>query len=92
MTERGLRVDHSTIGILTHFYLRESPFSGGGISEGEADSSERQTWEADIMSSIDKKLEKEVKEGKIPKAIEDLPSEWAPRRTGNRLASATPHI
>jgi hypothetical protein len=29
------------------------------------------------MSPIDKKMEKEVKEGKIPKPIEDLPSEWA---------------
>jgi hypothetical protein len=29
------------------------------------------------MGPIDKKFEKEVKEGKIPKAIEDLPSEWA---------------
>ena len=29
------------------------------------------------MSPIDKKLKKEVKEGKIPKLIEDLPSEWA---------------
>jgi hypothetical protein len=29
------------------------------------------------MSPIDKKFEKEVKEGKIPKPIEDLPSEWA---------------
>ena len=29
------------------------------------------------MSPIDKKLEKEEKEGKIPKPIEDLPSEWA---------------
>jgi hypothetical protein len=29
------------------------------------------------MTPIDKKLEKEVSEGKIPKPIEDLPSEWA---------------
>ena len=29
------------------------------------------------MTPIDKKLEKDVKEGKIPKPIEDLPSEWA---------------
>ena len=29
------------------------------------------------MSPIDKKRDKEVKEGKIPKSIEDLPSEWA---------------
>lgn len=32
------------------------------------------------MSPIDKKLkeiEKDAKEGKIPKPIEDLPSEWA---------------
>jgi hypothetical protein len=29
------------------------------------------------MSPIDKKREKEVKEGKIPEPIEDLPSEWA---------------
>jgi hypothetical protein len=28
------------------------------------------------MSPIDKKLEEDVKEGKIPKPIEDLPSEW----------------
>lgn len=29
------------------------------------------------MGPIDKKLEKEVKKGRIPKPIEDLPSEWA---------------
>jgi hypothetical protein len=29
------------------------------------------------MTPIDKKLEKDVKVGKIPKPIEDLPSEWA---------------
>jgi hypothetical protein len=29
------------------------------------------------MNPIDKKREKEVKEGKIPEPIEDLPSEWA---------------
>ena len=29
------------------------------------------------MSPIDKKLKKEIHEGKIPKPIEDLPSEWA---------------
>src|ERR1019366_6046173 len=36
-----------------------------------------QRWETEVMTPIDKKLEKEVKEGKIPKPIEDLPSEWA---------------
>jgi hypothetical protein len=34
-------------------------------------------WETEGVGPIDKKLEKEVKEGKIPKPIEDLPSEWA---------------
>ena len=29
------------------------------------------------MIPIDKKLEKDMKEGKVPKPIEDLPSEWA---------------
>jgi len=29
------------------------------------------------MSPIDKKLDKDIKQGKIPKPIEDLPSEWA---------------
>jgi len=29
------------------------------------------------MDPIDKKLKKDIKEGKIPKPIEDLPSEWA---------------
>lgn len=29
------------------------------------------------MSPIDKKREKDVKEGKLPEPIEDLPSEWA---------------
>jgi hypothetical protein len=28
------------------------------------------------MGPIDKKFEKEIKQGKIPKPIEDLPSEW----------------
>jgi len=28
------------------------------------------------MGPIDQKFKKEVKEGKIPKPIEDLPSEW----------------
>jgi hypothetical protein len=29
------------------------------------------------MRPIDKKLEKDVEEGHIPKPIEDLPSEWS---------------
>ena len=29
------------------------------------------------MGPIDKKFKDEVKKGKIPKLIEDLPSEWA---------------
>jgi hypothetical protein len=29
------------------------------------------------MTPIDKKLEQDVKKAKIPKPIEDLPSEWA---------------
>ncbi len=29
------------------------------------------------MNPVDKKLDKEVKEGRIPKPIEDLPTEWA---------------
>ena len=29
------------------------------------------------MGPIDQKFKKEVKEGKIPEPIEDLPSEWA---------------
>jgi hypothetical protein len=29
------------------------------------------------MTPIDKKLEKDIQKGKIPKPIEDLPSEWA---------------
>jgi hypothetical protein len=36
-----------------------------------------QRWETEVMGPIDKKLEKDVKEGKIPEPIEDLPSEWA---------------
>jgi hypothetical protein len=36
-----------------------------------------QRWETKVMSPIDKKTEKEVKKGKIPEPIEDLPSEWA---------------
>ena len=36
-----------------------------------------QRWETEVMSPIDKKIEKDIKEGKIPKPIEDLPSEWA---------------
>jgi len=36
-----------------------------------------QRWETKVMSPIDKKIEKQEKEGKIPKPIEDLPSEWA---------------
>lgn len=28
------------------------------------------------MTPIDKKLEQDLKKGKIPKPIEDLPSEW----------------
>jgi hypothetical protein len=29
------------------------------------------------MRPIDKKIDEDIKEGKIPKPIEDLPSEWA---------------
>jgi hypothetical protein len=29
------------------------------------------------MSPIDKKIDKDVKEGKVPKPIEDLRSEWS---------------
>ncbi|MEQ1948370.1 MAG: hypothetical protein ABL995_14355 [Bryobacteraceae bacterium] len=29
------------------------------------------------MTPIDKKIQREIKEGKIPKPIEDLPSEYA---------------
>ncbi len=29
------------------------------------------------MDSIDKKIEKDIRHGKIPAPIEDLPSEWA---------------
>jgi hypothetical protein len=36
-----------------------------------------QKWETELMIPIDKKIEKEVKEGKIPRPVEDLPSEWA---------------
>jgi hypothetical protein len=36
-----------------------------------------QRWETEAMSPLDKKLKKEVIEGKIPEPIEDLPSEWA---------------
>jgi hypothetical protein len=28
------------------------------------------------MKPIDKKIEEDVKQGKVPKPIEDLPSEW----------------
>lgn len=34
-------------------------------------------WETEGMTPIDKKREKEAKEGKIPEPIEDLPAEWA---------------
>jgi hypothetical protein len=36
-----------------------------------------QRWESEVMTPADKKLDKDVKEGKIPKPIEDLPTEWA---------------
>jgi hypothetical protein len=36
-----------------------------------------QRWETEVMGPIDKKIEKDVNEGKIPEPIEDLPSEWA---------------
>jgi hypothetical protein len=36
-----------------------------------------QRWESKVMTPADKKLDKDVKEGKIPKPIEDLPTEWA---------------
>ena len=29
------------------------------------------------MKPLDKKIDKDVKEGKVPKPIEDLPSEWS---------------
>jgi hypothetical protein len=42
------------------------------------------------MTPIDKKLEKEVKEGKIPKPIEDLPSEWA--KEDREIEGAKPNL
>ena len=42
------------------------------------------------MSPIDKKLEKEVKEGRIPKPIEDLPTEWA--KEDREIAGAKPDL
>jgi hypothetical protein len=35
------------------------------------------TWETEVVGPIDKKIEMDVNEGKIPEPIEDLPSEWA---------------
>ncbi len=29
------------------------------------------------MEPIDKKIEEDIKEGKVPEPIEDLPSEWS---------------
>jgi hypothetical protein len=42
------------------------------------------------MSAIDKKLEKDVKEGKIPEPIEDLPSEWA--KEDRKIDGAKPDL
>ena len=73
--------DHSgrgkRISLARHHIRRSGRLLRTAVQLHEADSSELQTWETEIMRSIDKKLEKEVKEGKIPKPIEDLPFEWA---------------
>jgi hypothetical protein len=42
------------------------------------------------MNPIDKKLEKDMKEGKIPKPIEDLPSEWA--KENREIEGAKPDL
>lgn len=47
-------------------------------------------WETGVMGPIDKKMEKEVKEGKIPKPIEDLPSEW--REENREIDGAKPDL
>jgi hypothetical protein len=35
-----------------------------------------QRWETEVMKPIDKKVNEDIKEGNIPKPVEDLPSEW----------------
>lgn len=42
------------------------------------------------MGPIDKKIEKEVNEGRIPKPIEDLPSEWA--KEDREIGGAKPDL
>jgi hypothetical protein len=42
------------------------------------------------MGPIDKKLEKEVKEGRIPEPIEDLPSTWA--KENREIEGAKPDL
>jgi hypothetical protein len=48
-----------------------------------------QRWETEAMS-IDKKIEKEIKEGRIPKPIEDLPSEW--EKEDREIGGAKPDL
>jgi len=42
------------------------------------------------MRPIDKKLEKDIEEGKFPKPIEDLPSEWA--KENREIGGAKPDL
>ena len=41
------------------------------------DSTSVQWWETEDMKPIDKKIDEDIKEGKVPDPIEDLPSEWS---------------
>ena len=41
------------------------------------DSASVQWWETEDMKPIDKRIDEDVKEGKVPDPIEDLPSEWS---------------
>ena len=44
--------------------------------EGSGFGSAHKGGRLELMGPIDKKFEKDVDEGEIPKPIEDLPSEW----------------
>ena len=41
------------------------------------DSTSVQWWETEDMKPIDKRIDEDIKEGKVPDPIEDLPSEWS---------------
>jgi hypothetical protein len=41
------------------------------------DSTSVQWWETEDMKPIDKRIDEDIKEGKVPDPIEDLPSEYS---------------